>query len=732
VTPVSRSFLLAGLLSLTLAGPALAAPDLEFGVALQPRDPAALDAFVRAVSDPASPQFGQYLRGNDFGERFGPTYQTVEMVSDELRAAGLAPGELPDNSLVLPVHGTAAEVRAAFGPELIESDTAPDPHGRPIRASAAAAATPAAAPELPARVTDEILSVLEHGPADPPVRRALRTPKATGRRDPDVRSRLAPPMPCADAITTAAPSPGFSGAWTYDKLATAYDFTRVRASAGWGARVTVGVMEWEPYLASDIQVFQDCYGTAVPIENVNVGTAPAPGPGSGEAVLDIQTVVALAPAVHLLVYQTGNVSQNAMFAQIAADNRADVISTSWGGCESNTASSSLALGTTVLQQLAAQGQTMMAAAGDDGSEDCGGSHDHLAIDDPGSQPYVLSVGGTAMSDIGDPPLQRPFEIVWNDDSGASGGGGGVSVVHQMPWWQAGPGVINGKSSGVPCNAPLGSYCREAPDVSALADDDEGYVNYYTGAGTPYWSVSGGTSAASPLWAALTASIMSTANCAGQRFGLLGPRLYPLAAAGGSAAFNDITIGTNDISGLFPGYYDAGPGFDMATGLGTPVGGGLVRGLCPTVFTPTGGGAATAPEPGPAAPAPAPDPTTPIATASTPPPVPTAPVEPAPRAGLVSDTPPASRDGRLALGVRCPAGQDCRVDVRVRGQGLDLRLRNRRVAAGESRALPLRLPPRLRGRDRVTLTVTVTTRTAAGQTTTSTQRITVRAHGRGKG
>ncbi|HVD03820.1 MAG TPA: fibronectin type III domain-containing protein, partial [Candidatus Dormibacteraeota bacterium] len=134
-----------------------------------------------------------------------------------------------------------------------------------------------------------------------------------------------------------------------------------------------------------------------------------------------------------------------------------------------------------------------------------------------------------------------------------------------------PGLISSYSqTNSQCPAP--SYLRQVPDVSASADPQHGYVIYYNGS----WNaVFGGTSLAAPLWAAVAPLIDASPFCSGYGAGTPGtlPQgLYSIAASSYYAnAFNDVTSGNNDYtpSGYTGGLYPATPGYDMATGLGTP-------------------------------------------------------------------------------------------------------------------------------------------------------------------
>ena len=198
----------------------------------------------------------------------------------------------------------------------------------------------------------------------------------------------------------------------------------------------------------------------------------------------------------------------------------------------------------------------------------------LAVDDPSSQPWATSVGGTDLTALGPKPTETTWNEFFNSACGCQEGAGtgGISINWPMPSWQSGPGVVSSHSSGVPCGATSGD-CREVPDVSASADPVNGYVIFHNGS----WTSIGGTSAATPLWAALFAVIESK-DATPVRQGFLNPRLYTTAAAHRAATFNDVKTGTNDYVGIHNGLYPATTVYDMATGLGSPIGTGLQTNL----------------------------------------------------------------------------------------------------------------------------------------------------------
>jgi hypothetical protein len=121
-------------------------------------------------------------------------------------------------------------------------------------------------------------------------------------------------------------------------------------------------------------------------------------------------------------------------------------------------------------------------------------------------------------------------------------------------------------------------------VAADADPNTGYLVYWNGSnsvlGAPSgWQAVGGTSAASPLWAALLADVNASNACHGSAVGFASPALYRAAASGYGSDFNDITTGNNDVTGTNGGLYPAGSAYDMATGLGSPQAGALSGPLC---------------------------------------------------------------------------------------------------------------------------------------------------------
>ena len=427
-------------------------------------------------------------------------------------------------------------------------------------------------------------------------------------------------------------SPGCNGL-TPSQTNSLYDAPNLGAS-GKGAGVSVAVFELSAYQHSDIDTWAHTfYGPAYnpPLVDVNVDGGPlAPICPAGdicppsyngyagdiEVDADIETQLTMAPDVRrLIVYNAPNdfTGQTELdeYTAIANDDQADAISSSWSVCENDVTASYAQAENVVFEQMAAQGQSMFGAEGDTGAFECIRSDGTTIVNvlDPPAQPWVTSVGGTSWGtynpgDNPNPAYPSGDESVWNVDNlcsnaapgpsndGTGGffwcaetgaGGGGSSQWWGRPSYQSGPGVNNpnttyGNGSTHCALAGTGTPCREVPDVSANVDEYTPYAEYCTGnASTPYsvcagittdapgWFGIGGTSLSSPLWSGI---IADRDSYQGHRSGNINPWLYSLFNAAPHVYFHDITgIGqTMNNNGLFP----TTPGYDEATGIGTPI------------------------------------------------------------------------------------------------------------------------------------------------------------------
>ncbi len=321
-----------------------------------------------------------------------------------------------------------------------------------------------------------------------------------------------------------------------------------------GTGQTVGIIELGGgYDTADLTKYFTSLGVTPPkVTTVLVdGGTNAPTNSSsddGEVFLDIEVIGAVAPGARIVVYFTANTSQGFQDALTTAihdtTNNPSVISISWGDSESNWTAQAMTAFDSAAQDGALLGVTICAASGDNGSSDGvtdGGNH----VDFPASSPHILGCGGTSLQSSNG---KITSETVWNDGASGGAGGGGYSAQFPLPSYQK-----SGSGRGV-------------PDVSGDADPETGYNVLVDGDSL----VIGGTSAVAPLWSGLIALYNAKI---GKPLGFLQPTIYALPASSG--AFHDITKGNN-------GAYSAGPGWDPASGLGSPSGENLLAALTPAM------------------------------------------------------------------------------------------------------------------------------------------------------
>jgi kumamolisin len=337
-------------------------------------------------------------------------------------------------------------------------------------------------------------------------------------------------------------SPHAAGAALFPtQVAKAYNFPTGVTGAG----QTIAIIELGGgFRKQDLDTYFASLKLATPkVAAVGVLTGtnnPGADPNSdGEVMLDIEVAGAVAPGARIVVYFAPNTDQGFHDAIATAVHdtqfKPSVLSISWGGPEANWTKQALKVMNAALQDAAALGVTVTVAAGDDGSSDGMKQGDH--VDFPASSPFSLACGGTRLELTATGAIAN--EVVWNELANNEGAtGGGVSAVFALPDYQKGSNA-----------AKLGK--RGVPDVAGNADPATGYRVRVDGKN----DVIGGTSAVSPLWAGLVALLNQQR---GVSAGFLNPSLYTHAPAG----FHDITSGNN-------GSFVSGPGWDGATGLGTP-------------------------------------------------------------------------------------------------------------------------------------------------------------------
>jgi subtilase family serine protease len=496
-------------------GDAPASQPVSVAVTLPLRNRAQLQQLIAAVSTPGSAQYGQYLTPDQFAAQFGPTQAQVQRVAAYLTSRGLTVSGVSPNNTVIDASGDAAAAQRAFGTSL--------GHYRDNRLNKTYTSNDSAV-QVAQSVAPDILGVV-----------GLDDHFAVGH----------PPIPRAVAPNVGS---GPAGGYTPSELKTAYDVNSL-ASAGFnGTGQRVGLFELAGFKQSNITSYDNQYSlgsTAPSVVSVDGGNTTL-GDAEVEVELDIEVVQALAPKAAITVWEGPNSDQGVIdtYNAMAVSNTTPANSTSWGECEADSSQATINSEDQIFAQMAAQGQSLFAASGDGAAYDCG-TNGQLNVDNPADDPNVTGAGGTHLNTGTGGTYSS--ETPW-DTSATEGGGGGVSTVFAKPSWQ----------TGVPSSCTK----RCVPDISADADPATGYSIFTQGS----WTVVGGTSAAAPLWAGLTAVYNQDAVAAGKPvLGFANPKLYSVAAAGLSGPFHDITTGHTSTATNWP----ATTGYDLATGIGSP-------------------------------------------------------------------------------------------------------------------------------------------------------------------
>ncbi len=536
--------------SLTPKGRLAATHQLHLAIGLPLRDPAGLDAFLADLYNPASPNYRHYLTPQQVTERFGPTTNDYEAVKNFARTNSLTVTTEYGNRLVLDVTGPASAVEKAFHIQL-----------RTYR--------------HPTEARDFFAPDTE-----PTVDASLPIIDIQGLSD------YARPQPRFHQRNTVKPTthslngtaPDGSGLYFGNDFRNAY----VPDSTLTGAGQSLGLFEADGFYASDILNYATAAGngrTNIVIQTVlldGFSGTPTTGAKSGndEVSLDIEMAMAIAPGLTKIVVYEGNpasgsfIPNDILNAMLAGSNTVNNLSSSWGwsGGPSTTTD-------TIFKNMAAVGQTYFNAVGDSDAFTTGGGSangvDNPSLTDaPSSSPYVTQVGGTTLSMSGSGAAYASEKVWnWNFDSAANayvGTSGGISSSYSEPYWQTNVDVT---SAGGSTNS------RNTPDVALTAD--EIYVTFGHGGHGEL----GGTSCAAPLWAGFIAlANQQAAALAKPPVGFINPAIYTIAAGPNYAVcFHDVTTGSNAWP-TSPSQFFATNGYDLCTGLGTPMGQNLINAL----------------------------------------------------------------------------------------------------------------------------------------------------------
>ena len=574
-----------------------------------------LEGLLNSIYTKTDPNYRRFLTAEEFAARFGPAQASIERVTRHLQAAGFTVAQTTPSHLS--VTGSISAFEREFGVSLhtFEVSATPDSVAYRFRAPRTAARiAPAIAKDV------EAVIGLDNRPRLRPMNhRALSTSRVK-----------------VEHASSAPNTPDPPGEWTVVDLAQYYDVTPLYGKGISGKNRTVGIVTLAAFTPSDaFYYWNTVLGLTVDphritIVNIDGGPgSPSDQSGSDETTLDVQQSGGLAPSAKIIVYQAPNTDQAFVdaFAAAISSNKADAISCSWGEWEEflvqgtavsdPDAAGDLSAMHNLFIQAALQGQSLSAAAGDDGGYDANevfepadpvtgdpGFSAVLSVDHPAADPYMLAAGGTTLpgpqtyqvTATQTLTINVPSERAWGWDYLAplctaigdpdpvdcgifpAGTGGGVSVVFPVPFYQFFVNGVRRSESGqvlvdesqtppqqllkLPAHFPG----RNLPDVSLNADPQTGYIIPYTSikGSRQHFEIAagGGTSFVAPQIAGITALIDEYAR---GRVGLLNFALYELALTGEAYSgrhppLRDIRKGTNE-------GYQAKTGYDQASGLG---------------------------------------------------------------------------------------------------------------------------------------------------------------------
>jgi subtilase family serine protease len=551
-----------------------------------------LKALTAAQQNPTSPLFHQWLTPDQFAARFGMAQSDLNKVQNWLLQQGFSIDSVARSRNLIRFSGNVNQVERAFSTQM-----------RYYKVGGAQHFAPSTDLTLPSALAAVVLAV-----------RNLDDfrPKAQVIVNRNVQPR--------SSFTSSQSGRVF---FAPGDIATVYDVAAVHSASYTGAGQSIAVVGQSAISVSDIENFQSA---AFPGGTVKDPTQVlVPGTGSRtfysndetESDLDLEWSGAMAPGAEIYFVYTGSSQNSGVFdsLQYAIDEKiANIITISYGDCETDLGSTNANALEAIISQAAAQGQTVVAASGDAGSTSCSGytnltttQQDALAVNYPASSQYVTGVGGTEITaadstttsgywaaatnntDNLNSALKYIPEIAWNDDdsSGLLASGGGKSSLFPKPSWQT--------------NLTPADSARDVPDISFYSspgNSSTGIPGYlYCTSDSSSWvsgqrascnsgfrdassedlTVAGGTSFAAPIFAGMLALINQEEGYT-TGTGNINATLYSLAANSAiyASAFHDITSGNNDCSNAGSSYctgsatssYVTGTGYDLVTGLGS--------------------------------------------------------------------------------------------------------------------------------------------------------------------
>lgn len=521
---------------------------------------ASLTQLLANLQDPSSPQYHQWLTPEQFGVQFGLAPADLALVSQWLTAQGFTITSVARGGEFIQFSGTVGQANQAFHTQLHSVQLGTETH--------LANYTAPMLPQTIANVTAAVTGLTDF------------------KMKPHVKTRIIPGSASAGSSVSGV-QPNFTSSVTGNTFVapgdfyTIYDENNALTSGINGTGIKIAVVGQTDVFSTDISTFRSVSGlSANPYTVVLDGSDPGVSSNSDDIVeseLDLEWSGTTAPSASIIFVNSSDVIDGSLTYAID-QNLAPIITDSYGECEPDVGQADLVYYETTLQMAAAEGITVIAAAGDAGATDCdaGVAQDGVAIDFPGDSPYVTAVGGTEFNENGATssywsPTNGAYqgsalsyipEMAWNDDiaslsagDGLAAGGGGASSYYSKPSWQVGTGVPNDFSRDVPDVAFNASPVHDPYIMCAEGSCVSGYRESVNG----NLFVVGGTSVGAPSFAGILALVEQ--KIGGARIGVANPKIYALANSllYASSVFHDVTVG-NNASPCSPGTADC---FDYA-------------------------------------------------------------------------------------------------------------------------------------------------------------------------
>jgi len=610
----------------------LARPEFDRGVAPEslpaermllvlqrsPEQQTALRKLLDEQQIKASPNYHLWLTPEQFGQQFGPADADIQAVTDWLASQGFQVNHLAAGRTVIEFSGTAGQVRQAFRTEIHKFAVNGEEHW-----------ANASDPQIPAALTPVVagFASLNNFPKRPRVHRlgTFSKSKATGV----VRPLFTYPYQ-TDYLLGVGPG----------DFATIYNLSPLYNTGIDGSGQTIAIVAQTNIDIQDVVDFRKMFGLPALSPQSNLlcqapQTTPqvpvnicvnGPDPGilsasgdESEADTDVQWAGAVAKkaTIDLVVSEgtevTAGVDLSALF--IIDNNLAPVMSESYGACEANLGNGGNAFYKTLWEQGAAQGITILEAAGDSGSADCDDPNTEtaaqygLAVSGLASTPFNVAVGGTDFNEGSGSnweqywkystsgsvnPSAKSYipEMTWNDSCASAGSLTGCASASSDPYFSSGIDLVAGGGGPSNCATSTGAVCnggypkpswqtgtgvpndsvRDTPDVSLFAGDGwngsfyiicERDANAASGGdpsscdlSSPYLNFQGvgGSSVSAQAFGGIMALVNQKT---GERQGNANYVLYPLAAQPNASCASSAAAVTNT-SCIF---YDVPIGFN---------------------------------------------------------------------------------------------------------------------------------------------------------------------------